>query len=192
MRRNVVKIALIAMLMLFVGSGSVIMAKEQKSKRESNSTKKRIVVSPSRVVYKKTTPVVKAVRRVPSSAVVVKHNGINIHFHNGLFYRKEPDRYISIVAPIGLRISVLPVGYSLLRLIDRDYYYYEGTYYQEANNGYEVVEAPDDIIVSTLPEEAEQITVDGKEYYLYNGNLYSIVITPDGKAFKMSGQIEFE
>ncbi|MFR9503699.1 MAG: DUF6515 family protein [Rikenellaceae bacterium] len=197
MRLDTFKISAIVALGVFVLLGEAsasnsIQAPSSKKKKEVVSSKNKVSVSPSNVVYKKNTPVVRVVRTLPSSAVVVKNKGVNIYINNGLFYRKEPDRYISIVAPVGLRVKTLPLGYAILNLLDKTYFYYEGTYYRQVRNEYEVVDAPEDIIVYTLPAEAELITIDGSEYYLYNGRVYSIVITPDGKAFKMSGEIALQ
>ena len=58
------------------------------------------------------------------------------------------------------------------------------------NNAYKVVEAPDNIIVYELPEETEQVEIDGKTFYEYDSTLYKVVTTPEGKGFKVVGNLE--
>lgn len=196
MRADVLKISLGLAFSIVVAANEVSAMGdspyETSKKRVVVSSKSAVVISPSRVVYTSKTPTVKVVRTLPPVASVIKYKGVDIYFYNGVFYRKELDKFICIAAPVGLKIKVLPEGYTVVEISGRNYFYYEGTYYLKSNNEYEVVDAPTDVIVSTLPEEAEHITIDGKDYYLYNGKIYSIVITPDGKAFKMTGEISLD
>lgn len=161
------------------------------SKSTSTSSKKTTttkVVTPSAVTYSK-TPVVQSIRSIPSTATVVKKSGISYYFYNGRYYRKESNSYIVVTAPKGVKVTTLPVGYVTLSLLSKTYYYFEGTYYTKKSNQYEVVEAPEDIVVYTLPAEADLVVIDGSEYYIYDGCIYSIVVTPEGKAFKMTGYL---
>ncbi|MFR9603304.1 MAG: DUF6515 family protein [Rikenellaceae bacterium] len=191
------KISMIALLGVFVAMGSATAApKDSKDNKSSKSNskktvvvKKPVTVSPSKVVYKSPTPAVKAVRTLPPNTKVVKNKGFEIHIANGFFYRLISGKYVSVKAPVGLRVKTLPLGYALVSILDRAYYYYQGTYYVQANNEYEVVGAPEEIIVPSLPAEAEQITIEGKDYYIYDGMIYSVVLTPDGKAFQVTGEL---
>lgn len=143
-----------------------------------------------RVVYKRPTPVVRAVRTLPATAVVIKRNGVRYHYYNGRYYRYNRGRYVIVTAPRGVRIKVLPVGYRRIVIAGKPYFYFQGVYYVSVNNGYKVVEAPDNIIVYELPEEAEQVEIDGKTFYEYDAKLYKVVTTPDGKGFKVVGDLE--
>ncbi len=147
------------------------------------------IVKPSSVKYKN-TPTVKVVRTLPASHIVVKKGGISYYVSAGRYYRHDAGRYIAVAPPIGLRVSVLPVGYVALAGLATALYYYDGVYYQQSGSSYEVVEAPNEVTVSTLPIEADQVIIDGKDYYVYGGKIYSIVLTPDGKAFKVVGNLE--
>ena len=149
-----------------------------------------VVRTSSGVVYKRTTPYVRAVRTIPRTAVVVKRNGLSYHYYNGLYYRYYGGKYVVVTAPLGVRVKVLPVGYRRIVVLGRPYFYYQGTYYIKVGSSYKVVEAPNDIMVYELPEEAEQVVIDEKTYYEYNNKLYKIVITPEGKAFKVVGDLE--
>lgn len=196
---NLLKVSMITALGIFVASteASAVNKKSDKKSTPSTSsapktttTTKKVVVSPSKVVYKKPTPTVQAVRTIPKTTVVVKNKGLDYHYSNGSYYRYSGGRYIVVPAPKGARVKTLPIGYTLLKLLDRTYYYYQGAYYLQSGSSYQVVDAPQDIIVPTLPEESDLITMEGKDYYVYDGCIYSIVLTPDGKAFKMVGQLD--
>ncbi|MDY8134310.1 DUF6515 family protein [Aquimarina sp. 2201CG5-10] len=153
---------------------------------------KRTVVrtTSQRVVYRRPVPIVRAVRTLPSTTVVIKRNGIHYHYHRGLYYRYYGGRYVVVTAPIGIRVKILPVGHRTIVLANIPYYYYQGTYYIESNNGYKTIEAPENIIVHELPEDAEQLEIDGKNYFEYGSTLYKVVTTPEGKAFKVVGNLE--
>ncbi len=162
----------------------------QSSKKKSTpTTKKGIVAQPSKVVYKNPAPSVKAVHKLPSTSITINNKGVNFHASNGRYYRHDGGRYIAVAPPRGMRIRTLPIGYSIVRLLDATYYYYQGVYYAQSGKEYVVVNAPEDIIVATLPEETEQITYEGKDYYIYMSDIYAVVITPDGKAFKKVGEL---
>ncbi len=124
--------------------------------------------------------------------MTLRRGGVNFYFSAGRYYRHGPSGYIAVAPPIGLRISVLPVGFVVLNELARTLYYYDGVYYAKSGNEYEVVEAPDEVVVKTLPEETSQVTIDGKEYYVYDSQIYSVVLTPDGKAFKLTGTLDLE
>ncbi|MFI3319424.1 MAG: DUF6515 family protein [Rikenellaceae bacterium] len=207
MKLNLFKIALVtAFAMCVTAEGAVAKSNSSRTtqqtqkndnKQPSNKNDKKVVTpvkkipaSPSKVVYTKPTPTVKAVRSVPASAHMVKHKGVNVYINNGRYYNLVNNRYIAVAPPVGIRVSKLPVGYSIVKFLGLSYFYYQGAYYRQNKTEYEVVAPPQDIIVSTLPEEADQITMDGKSYYLYDGYIYSIVNTPDGKAFKLTGQLD--
>ena len=157
-------------------------------------TPERVVVRTSspRVIYRRPVPVVRAVRTLPSTTVVIKRGGVRYHYHAGLYYRYYGSRYVVVAAPYGVRIKVLPVGYRRIVYLGIPYFYYQGNYYVEVSGGYKVVKVPNNIIVSELPEDAEQVEIDGKTYYEYGGILYKVVTTPEGKAFKATGNLEGE
>ncbi|MFI3322649.1 MAG: DUF6515 family protein [Rikenellaceae bacterium] len=156
----------------------------------SSSQTKKVVVPSSKITYSKSKTPIKTVRTLPHGASMIKSYGGNLYHHNGKYYRKDVNRYVTVHPPVGLRVNTLPIGYKVLRFFDRLYYYSEGAYYANIGNQYEVVVPPDDIIVDSLPEETEIITIEGRDYYLYNGLVYSVVVTPDGKAFKLDGELE--
>ena len=64
----------------------------------------------------------------PHHETIVVHKR-NYFYHNGYFYRREPRGYTIIGAPVGARIRVLPVGYTIVKFGGLSYYYLNGTYY---------------------------------------------------------------
>ncbi len=157
-------------------------------------TPRRTVVrtNNAKVVYHNRRPAVRVVRTLPKTRVVVNYGGVRYYHSRGVYYRYHNGNYIIIAAPIGIRVNVLPIGYRVVVIGARTYYYYEGSYYIKIENTekYQVVKAPDDAVVKTLPEDVEEVEIDGKKYYQYDQTLYKVVVTPDGKAFKVVGQLE--
>jgi len=108
------------------------------------------------------------VKTLPTGAVVIKHKGTKLHFHNGVFYKSKGAASFSVVrAPIGVRIKVLPVGHKKIVVRKRLYVYYYGTFYAKTNDSeaYEVVNAPIGAEVDALPEGYEMEEIDGVVYY---------------------------
>lgn len=196
MRTNILKTLLIAIVGIFLSLTEISASNKKDTKKPSIPSKnnaptpsKRIVPL-SKIVYKKPTPTVKAVRTIPKGSVIIKIKGVDYHYSNGLYYRYSGGRYILVPAPRGAKVRALPLGFTILELMGRTYYYSQGAYYIQSSGGYQVVDAPQEVVVPTLPEDAEQITIEGKDYYIYDGCIYSIVITPDGKAFKKTGELD--
>jgi hypothetical protein len=74
--------------------------------------------------------------------IVVRKN--NYFYHNGFFYRKGPGGYVVIGAPVGARLRVLPIGYTIVKFGGLSYYYLNGAYYNyiPSENVYVVVNRP--------------------------------------------------
>ncbi|WP_196892037.1 DUF6515 family protein [Aureivirga marina] len=170
------------------------------SVQEMNAQRKRVVVKTPKktvvrtnkgrtVVYRKPTPNVRVVRTLPESTVIIKRNGHRYHYHSGIYYRNINGRYVVVSAPKGIRVKTLPVGYHRIIVLGKPYFYYQGTYYIQSGKEYKVVDAPKEAVIFELPEEAEQVSIDGKNYYEYDGKLYKVVTTPEGKGFKVVGDL---
>jgi hypothetical protein len=141
---------------------------------------------------------------LPSSAFILAFGGSNYYYHEGLFYHPSRGAYIIVNPPLGMIVPILPVGYSMVQVYDRDYFFYDNIYYEWAPsyNGYRVVELP--TIVNTpqnvqtnnpvgtifydLPQGAEKRIINGVEYYyfegqyllstLQNGSVVYVVVNP--------------
>lgn len=169
-----------------------------------NAQRRAVVKTPNRTVVATRTPGrlvvnttpaprVRVVATIPNNAVVITHGSIRYHYHAGVYYRYNGGRYIVATPPLGIRINVLPKGYTELVIGSITYYYYDGCYYIKTDQGqYETVKDPQtqDAVVFTLPEDAEELTIDGKVFYASNGTLYKVVVTPEGKGFKAVSIIE--
>ena len=161
-----------ALLFLFLFSGIESMAQ-----RRVVSTPKRTVVQTPRgtVVYRK-HPVVKPVRRLPRTAVVVHHAGSPFYFSSGVFYASRSGVYVRVAPPVGVRVTVLPVGFIRISIGAIPYFYFGGVFYTATpQREYVVVEPPVGAVVGKLPSNAAEVEIDGKLYYECDGTLYKPV-----------------
>lgn len=132
-------------------------------------------VSPHRaIIYRR--PVV---RVMPSTAVVINHQGVGYHYYHGSYYRYTAGGYIVVRPPYGFRLRFLPWGYRSIYIGTSPYYYYGGVYYLEIDDEYEVVKAPENYVKKQLPSEYKKVVGD-KVYFLNNGFYYEKQITEDG------------
>ena len=128
------------------------------------------------------------VATVPRSANHVYHNNIRYSHHKGIFYRSSGSAFISILPPVGLRISVLPVGFSRMAVRSNNYYYCSGAYYRDFNGGgYEVVQDPYSTVINNtattldvLPNNYQVVESNGQVLFLSNGQYYQAVSQGDG------------
>ncbi len=90
--------------------------------------------------------------------------------------------YVHFGPVFGLRINLLPFGYSRIYVGPNPYYYYEGVYYRPyANGGYQVVAPPLHATVKNLPANARVTVIDGQKYYQVGGTFYQEEITEKNK-----------
>lgn len=69
--------------------------------------------------------------------------GKHDYYHrNGRFFRPGPTGLISVRAPLGAIIPVLPVGFSMVLSGGTNYFQAGGTYYNRVPGGYMVVDEP--------------------------------------------------
>ncbi len=113
-----------------------------------------------------------AVIKVQKNYKLVKHGGINYHFHQGVYYKTKGSNFVVVNAPRGLRIKTLPSNHRVVVLGTKRYYYYYSTFYSNPTaNQYEVVDAPIGAEVDALPEGYDVVEVNGMEYYKLD-NIY--------------------
>ena len=84
------------------------------------------------------------VEHLPPHYETVAVHRQNYFYNNGFFFRKGPRGYVAIGAPIGARIRVLPLGYTIIKFGGLSYYYLNGAYYNyiPSENVYVVVNKP--------------------------------------------------
>ena len=84
-----------------------------------------------------------------------------------------PYRYNRFGPAFGLRLGVLPFGYSQFFIGGNPYYYYDGIYYRPySSGGYTVAAPPLGAIVKHLPTGAKVSVIDGQKYYVLGGTFY--------------------
>jgi hypothetical protein len=115
-------------------------------------------------------------RVIPRTFISINFGGYPYWYDRGCFYGYYDDYYVPVFAPVGIHVTVLPVGYRRIYVGPSPYYYYfEGVYYrnyQDRDNEYEVVDAPMGAVISVLPKGATAAVVNGEKFYEFNGTYY--------------------
>lgn len=112
-------------------------------------------------------------RYIPHSFLSLSFGGYPYYYNSGFYYGYCNGFYEPIFPPFGLRLGILPFGYSSFYWGGNPYYYYNGIYYQNyGNDGYQVVDAPMGAVVSSLPGGATSVVVNGETMYELNGTYY--------------------
>lgn len=102
-----------------------------------------------------------------------------------IYYRpayRLPYRYNHYGPAFGIRINVLPYGYSRFYIGNNPFYYYDGIYYTPyKSGGYAVVKPPLGALVKHLPDGAKATVIDGQKYYELGGTFYQERFSADNK-----------
>ncbi|MEO5649510.1 MAG: DUF6515 family protein [Ginsengibacter sp.] len=110
---------------------------------------------------------------IPRASISIHFGGRPYYYNQGYFYGYYSGYYQPLFPPFGIRINVLPFGYSRFFVGPDPFYYYNGIYYRPYNdNTYEVVDAPMGATVSSLPKGARSVVVNGEKLYELNGTYY--------------------
>lgn len=104
------------------------------------------------------------VTRLPRENTRIVVAGKPYFYSRGVFYRSGRKGFVTIAAPLGARIRVLPVGYITVRVGAIPYYYYYGTYYQfdAAATVYTVVSPPAGATTQPMSTLDRMELVDGR------------------------------
>lgn len=70
---------------------------------------------------------------------VVVHKNVKYYRSGGVWYVKKNRRYVTVAAPVGVRVKTLPTGYRVVKLRGVKYYRYKGVYYKRTGRNYVVV-----------------------------------------------------
>ena len=112
-------------------------------------------------------------RYIPRSSISIYFGGVPYYYNQGFYYGYYGGYYQPLFPPFGLRIGVLPIGYSRFYLGVDPFYYYNGVYYRPYDdNSYQVVDAPMGATVSSLPKGARSVVINGEKFYELNGTYY--------------------
>ena len=113
---------------------------------------------------------------IPPFAVRFYLDGYNYYDSDGVYFKKEKDKYKVVPAPIGYTVKVLPKGSFGFTLNGIQYYYYFGTYYVPGDSQYEVVLPPVGAEVDSIPDGYQKVVIDGQTYFTLNGVQYKAVL----------------
>jgi hypothetical protein len=165
-----------------------------------------VLIQPGETIAQRRVTVVRhrvEVTRLPRERTRVVVGGREFFYVRGVFYRTGPKGFVTVAAPLGARIRVLPVGYVTVRIGAVPYYYYYGTYYRfdPAAKVYTVVNPPagaNPLPISTLDKmelvdgrmlegtyvggtrSTVQFEVDGAIQEIPVEQIISIVFAPPG------------
>lgn len=124
----------------------------------------------------------------PGVSVGIGYNPYyNFHpvFRPRVYYRpayRLPYRYVRYGPAPGIRISILPVGYSRFYIGNNTFYYNQGIYYRPyKSGGYVVTQPPLGANVKSLPAGAKVTVIDGQKYYELGGTFYQERVTANNK-----------
>lgn len=136
------------------------------------------------------------IHTLPSTAFMLSLGGLSYYYYDGLFYHPYRGAYRVIAPPVGIIVPSLPMGYSIIKWYDRDYYFYDNVYYEwlPYERGYRVVELPSSspmqqsfntdnpigTIYYELPNGVEVRLINGIEYYYFEGQ-YLLSTIQNGK-----------
>lgn len=110
---------------------------------------------------------------IPSTFVSIHFGGNPYYYNRGYYYGYYGGYYQPIFPPFGLRINVLPFGYTRFLMGLDPFFYYNGIYYRQYDSdSYEVVDAPMGATVSSLPKGARSVIINGEKLYELNGTYY--------------------
>jgi len=113
---------------------------------------------------------------IPPYSFMFYLNGYNYYDCDGVYFKKENDKYQVVAAPVGYKVKKLPKGSMEFTLDGVKYYYYFGTYYSPVDNQYEVVQPPLNAEVDSIPDGYDKVMIDGQTYYTLNGVQYKAVL----------------
>lgn len=83
-----------------------------------------------------------AVRTLPRQSTVHRVGPRTIYHHRGTFYQRGPLGYVVVQPPIGMVVSSLPPGFSIMAFGGSTYFVFGQATYQRCRGGYMVVERP--------------------------------------------------
>lgn len=123
-------------------------------------------------------------KALPHYSHRLRYNGLDYHYHSGVYYKFYQNKYVVTRAPIGLRISTLPVNHLIFRVNGRTYFYYYGTYYVLNNRSeYITVAPPVGAVIDALPDGYRKVIIDNNIYYEFNEAYYKAFIDEYGEVW---------
>jgi len=113
---------------------------------------------------------------IPPYSMEFYLDGYNYYDCDGVYYKKDNDKYQVVPAPVGTRVKELPKNSLEFTLDGAPYYYYFGTFYIPVNGQYEIVEPPLGAEVDSIPDGYDKVMIDGQTYYTLDDVQYKAVL----------------
>jgi len=142
------------------------------------------------------------VHTVPRGGAVIVHGSVSYHCVAGVYYRPYGAGFTVCAPPFGLRITILPIGYTRVVIAGLPYFMFQGIYYQQlATASYVVVQNPtvvvaevkpagEVIILHTLPPENVTVKINGSTFYRVNDTYYEKFTSENGTInYRLAGQV---
>ncbi|KAA1242630.1 DUF6515 family protein [Aquimarina sp. RZ0] len=70
---------------------------------------------------------------------IVTHKNVKYYRKSGVWYIKKNKKYTAVKAPAGVKVTILPTGYRIIKIKGVRYYRYKGVYYKKSGKKYIVV-----------------------------------------------------
>lgn len=125
---------------------------------------------------------------LPVGARALPYRGLSYYPINGFYSIQQNAVYVSVLPPVGFRITTIPWEYSTLRVSGNEYFYAHGLYYTRTKEHYEVTEPPVGAMISELPEGYEEVVIDNKILYAFDDTLYKA----SGVGYELVGFLDDE
>ncbi|MDP8265580.1 MAG: DUF6515 family protein [Candidatus Aceula meridiana] len=131
-------------------------------------------------------------------ASFIFHAGDEYYYSHGYFYQKAPGGYIIVDAPIGARVTSLPLCYKKIIVKGKTFYCYNNTYFHRIGARYVVVSDPiyhisdlaREVSVIEVPFLGTNITTikgSNNSYTIHipniNGSYTSVMLVKKGSSF---------
>ena len=113
---------------------------------------------------------------IPPYSMMFYLDGYNYYDCDGVYYKKDNDKYQVVPAPVGTRVKELPKNSLEFTLDGAPYYYYFGTFYVPVNGQYEIVDPPLGAEVDSIPDGYDKVMIDGQTYYTLGDVQYKAVL----------------
>lgn len=82
------------------------------------------------------------VKNLPRRHTVHRTGPRTVYHHRGTFYQRGPSGYVVVQPPVGLVVSSLPPGFSVMAFGGSTYFTFGQATYQRCSRGYRIVERP--------------------------------------------------
>lgn len=150
------------------------MAEEEylESQRDIRASSREAVQAPRGLFYRRPGM---STSSLPEGHDVLSVEGAEYYHYSGIFYRRAPQGFWVVTAPVGAVVTGLPEGHLSVGSEGEDLFYYFGTFFSPVDGGYAVVSPPEGVFVPYLPDGYASLDVDGSRYYVFGDVRYQPV-----------------